>query len=71
MRTFSRAWRCLHEITLNFDWFTELFAALLIGLSDHFGSDLQHLIENLPNTCIILKHRLSGSPEPVREQRTR
>ena len=34
---FSRAWRRLHVFALNSDWFTALFASVVIGQSNCFG----------------------------------
>ena len=36
-RAFSRAWRRLHVITSNSDWFTELSVSLVIGQSSCLG----------------------------------
>ena len=36
-RVFSRAWRRLHVITSNSDWFTELSASVVIGQSNCLG----------------------------------
>ena len=36
-QAFSRAWRRLHELALNSDWFIALFASVVIGKSNYFG----------------------------------
>jgi len=42
LRSFSRALRQLHVISLSFDWFTELSASFVIGYIDYFGFGLRH-----------------------------
>ena len=47
--SFSRALRQLHEITLNFDWFTVLSVCSVIGQSDNFGFGFTTLPDGSPS----------------------